>query len=153
MAELLHLGFTQSVHDPCLLLKSGMCIALYVDNAGIAATQKEDVDKLVANLHDHGFELTQEGSFSKFLSIKFEYSNNSKTLTMTQKGLILNIITTAKMEDCNPNWTPPLSQALGIDPDGEPMHEEWNYHSIVGILILLYLSANMRRQPSHLFWS
>jgi hypothetical protein len=47
MAELLRLGFTQSVHDPCLLFKSGMCIVLYVNDTGIAATQKEDVDKLV----------------------------------------------------------------------------------------------------------
>jgi hypothetical protein len=108
----------------------------------ISLTQKEDVDKLVANLRDHGFELTQEGSFSEFLGIKFEYSNNGKTLTMTQKRLIQKIFKTAKMEDCNPNWTPASSQALGIDPDGEPMHEEWNYHSIVDML--LYLSTNTR---------
>jgi hypothetical protein len=96
----------------------------------------------VANLRDHRFELTQEGSFSEFLGIKFEYSNNGKTLTMTQKGFIQKIIKTAKMEDCNPNRTPASSQALGINPDGKPMHEEWNYRSIVGML--LYLSINTR---------
>ena len=142
MAEMLRLGFVQSVHDPCLLFKSGMCIVLYVDDAGISAAKKEDVDKLVSDLRSHGFELTQEGDFSEFLGIKFEYSNDGKTLTMTQKGLIQKVIKAAHMEDCNPNWTPASSQALGIDPDGAVMHEEWNYRSIVGML--LYLSTNTR---------
>ena len=46
------------------------------------------------------------------------------------------------MEDCNPNWTPASQLALGIDPDGAPMSETWNYPSIVGML--LYLSTNTR---------
>jgi hypothetical protein len=47
------------------------------------------------------------------------------------------------MDDCNPNWTPALSAALGSDPDG-PLYDqsEWNYASIVGML--LYLSTNTR---------
>jgi hypothetical protein len=61
---------------------------------------------------------------------------------MTQKGLIEKIIKATKMEDCNPNWTPASTQALGIDPDGEPIAEEWNYRSIVGMM--LYLSTNTR---------
>ena len=46
------------------------------------------------------------------------------------------------MEDCNLNWTPAIQQTLGIDPDGEPMQEDWSYPSIVGML--LYLSTNTR---------
>jgi hypothetical protein len=46
------------------------------------------------------------------------------------------------MEDCNPNWTPASTNALGIDQDGPPMKEKWSYPSIVGML--LYLSTNTR---------
>jgi hypothetical protein len=46
------------------------------------------------------------------------------------------------MEDCNPNYVPASVQALGSDPDGEPMTESWSYPSIVGML--LYLSTNTR---------
>ncbi|KAI2492952.1 hypothetical protein MHU86_21591 [Fragilaria crotonensis] len=35
-----------------------------------------------------------------------------------------------------------MQACLGIDPDGEPMDEFWNYRSIVGML--LYLSTNTR---------
>ncbi|KAI2500885.1 hypothetical protein MHU86_13605 [Fragilaria crotonensis] len=46
------------------------------------------------------------------------------------------------LQDCNPNHFPALQACLRIDPDGEPMDEFWNYHSIVGML--LYLSTNTR---------
>lgn len=46
------------------------------------------------------------------------------------------------MENCNPNWVPAAKEALGIDPEGEPMEEDWSYPSVVGML--LYLSTNTR---------
>jgi hypothetical protein len=61
---------------------------------------------------------------------------------MTQTGLIKRIITTTKMENCNSNWVPAAKEALGIDPEGEPMEEDWSYPSIIGML--LYLSTNTR---------
>ncbi|CAJ1944914.1 unnamed protein product [Cylindrotheca closterium] len=45
------------------------------------------------------------------------------------------------MTDCNPNRIP-ATGPLGKDPDGEPMNEEWNYRSIVGML--MYLSTKTR---------
>ena len=38
------------------------------------------------------------------------------------------IIAAAKMEDCNPNWTPTKSTPLGADTDGKDYeHSEWKY--------------------------
>ncbi|KAI2493816.1 hypothetical protein MHU86_20697 [Fragilaria crotonensis] len=71
--------------------------------------------------------------------VKDEVSN---TVTLTQKGLIQKIIKATGLQDCNPNHTPAMQACLGIDPDGEPMDEFWNYRSIVGML--LYLSTNTR---------
>jgi transposase InsO family protein len=134
-------GFTVSKLDPCLLLKKDMMLVVYVDDVGIAAKRKEDVDAMIVRLRKKGFELTREGSFSEFLGIKFEKLDNG-SVNMTQKGLINKIIETAGMSDCNPNWTPASTTPLGSDPDGEPMDEPWNYRSIIGML--LYLTTNTR---------
>jgi hypothetical protein len=61
---------------------------------------------------------------------------------MTQMGLIKKIIATTKIENYNPNWVPATKEALGIDPEGEPMEETWSYPSI--IRMLLYLLTNTR---------
>jgi hypothetical protein len=135
-------GFVPSKYDPCLLLKEDMMLVIYVDDVGIAAKHKKDVDSLVQRLEDQGFKLTREGTFSEFLGIKFEKNSDDNSINMTQKGLIKKIIDTAGMNDCNPNWTPASTTPLGIDPDGEPMDEEWSYRSIVGML--LYLTTNTR---------
>ena len=135
-------GFVPSKYDPCLLLKADMMLVIYVDDVGIAAKYQKDVDSLVQRLMDQGFKLTREGTFSEFLGIKFDKNLQDNSITMTQKGLIKKIIATAGMNDCNPNWTPASTTPLGIDPDGEPMDEEWSYRSIVGML--LYLTTNTR---------
>jgi hypothetical protein len=89
-----------------------------------------------------GLEFTCEGTFTDFLGIKFVKDEVTNTVTLTQKGLIQKIIKATGLQDCNPNHTPALQACLGIDPDGEPMDEFWNYRSIVGML--LYLSTNTR---------
>ena len=67
----------------------------------------------------------------------------ANTITLTQKGLLIQIIIAPTgMEDYNPNWVPTSMVALGIDPDGAPMNKTWSYSSIVGML--LYLSTNTR---------
>jgi predicted RNA binding protein YcfA (HicA-like mRNA interferase family) len=133
-------GFVVSKYDSCLLFKKDMMLVVYVDDVGIAAKRAKDVNTLIERLTMQGFQLTREGSFSEFLGIKFETNPVDGSVNMTQKGLIKKIIETAGMSDCNPNWTPASTTPLGIDPDGEPMNESWNYRSVVGML--LYLTTN-----------
>jgi hypothetical protein len=135
-------GFVVSKFDSCLLFKKDMMLVVYVDDVGISAKRKQDVDEMVERLRKKGFELTREGTFSEFLGIKFEKNSDDGSINMTQKGLINKIIETAGMTDCNPNWTPASTTPLGTDPDGEPMDELWNYRSIIGML--LYLTTNTR---------
>lgn len=110
------------------------------DDVGVAALTSELIDQFVADLTARGFELTREGSFSEYLGIKFVTDKDTGTITLTQKGLIKKIIEATGLTHCNPNRTP--AAALGIDPEGEPYQETWNYPSIVGML--LYLSTNTR---------
>ena len=135
-------GFIASKYDSCLLIKPNMLIVLYVDDAGVCAKNEHDIDELICRLTKCGFELTHKGSFSEFLGIKFVHDKETGAITAMQHGLIKKILAATSMEDCNPNWVPATPTALGIDPDGEPMDEEWSYPSIIGML--LYLSTNTR---------
>jgi Reverse transcriptase (RNA-dependent DNA polymerase) len=132
------LGFVQSKLDRCLLMKKDMMMIVFVDDCGIAYKNKSDFDKLIADLRELDFELTEEGSFTSFLVIKFNRTNNN--ITMTQTGLIDRVADATGLSDCNRNHTPTTQEALGSDLEGLPMKDKWNYRSIIGML--LYLSTN-----------
>ena len=141
---LLKQGLKQSIFDPCFLFRPPtIMIVLYVDDLGIAFSNKKDLEKLLQeDLTDLGLEFTREGTFTDFLGIKFVKDEVNNTVTLTQKGLIKKLITATGMQDCNPNYTPAVQLSLGTDHDGEPMDEFWSYRSIVGML--LYPSTNTR---------
>ena len=134
------LGFKKSPFDPCLLYKEDMMVVLYVDDAGISFKNESDIDPLIKSLEAKGFSLTKEGSFEEFLGIKFEQTDGK--IKLTQRGLIDKIARTTGLENCRPNRMPQSVTALGSDPDGKPMQEDWSYPSVVGML--LYLSCNSR---------
>jgi Reverse transcriptase (RNA-dependent DNA polymerase) len=95
------LSFVQSKLDPCLLLKKDMMMIVFVDDCGIAYKNRSEFNKLLKDLKELCFKLTQEGSFIKFLGIKFD--RTGKNITMTLQGLIDRIVAATGMEDCNPN--------------------------------------------------
>jgi hypothetical protein len=136
------LGFKSCSSDPNLLYRDGMFLIVYVDDVGIAARNSMDIDKFIANLRAMGFELTTEGNFCEFLGIKFEQNDEEGTFTLTQPGLIKRIIEATKLEDCKHYHTPTTLDALGSDPEGPEFSEEWDYRSVIGML--LYLSNNTR---------
>jgi hypothetical protein len=117
-----------------------LLLMLYVDDAGLAAPHTHFVDSFVSQLVSRRFKFMCSGTFSEYLGIKFDENKDNGTTTMMQKGLIEKIINATGMQDCNHNWTPALTLALGIHPDGPPMKEQWSYPSIVGML--LYLLTN-----------
>ena len=80
-----------------------MRLVVYVDDVGIPAKLKKNVDDLVEGRRKKGFELTREGTSAEFIGIKFEKNLDDGSINMTQKGLINKIIETARMTGCNPN--------------------------------------------------
>ena len=131
----------QSKIDPCLMMKGDIFLVFFCDDAGVAAKSEQDINDLIQALKEKGFEPTREESFSEFLGIKYDELSDG-SVSMTQKGLIEKIIAATIMEGCNPKHTPALKAALGLDPEGEPMDDDWSYLSVVGML--LYLSTNTR---------
>ena len=65
-----------------------------------------------------------------------------QTVTMTQPGLIKKILTTTRLERCNPNRVPSAQAGLGADPNGPPSKEPLSYSSVVGMS--LYMATNTR---------
>jgi hypothetical protein len=135
-------GFTACKNEPCLLTRPGMMLVVYVDDAGIAARSEQEIDSFIESMRKRGFELNKEGTFNEFLGIKLERSDDRKTVTLTQQGLIQKILKATNMTDCTPSEVPTSQLPLGSDEDGDPMKESWGYNSIVGML--LYLTTNTR---------
>jgi hypothetical protein len=99
------LGLEQSKYDACLWFGKELVLVQYVDDCGIGAPNMKIIDKFVADLRQKGFKLTQEGSFTEFLGIKFDRLPDG-SFELTQKGLITKILKATNMEDCNPNSLP-----------------------------------------------
>jgi hypothetical protein len=142
----LKLGFQQSKHDKCLFFKHKIMVVAYVDDCGIGSESEEQITELIDGLRGLGFNLTREGNFEEFLGIKIDRTewDAHGRIHMTQQGLIQKTISYVGMQDCNPNWTPAASVALGANPDDES-HEsnfDWNYATAVGML--QYLAINTR---------
>jgi hypothetical protein len=138
---LLKLGFKQSKHDQCLLFCNDLFLVLFVDDIGLAYSSQELLCTFIQRLKDEGFTLTMEESFNEYLGVKYEKQEDG-SIAMTQDGLIQKIIEATGMQKCNPNRVPASREALGMNPEGEPMTDAWNYRSVVGML--LYLTTNTR---------
>ena len=82
-----------------------------------------------------------DGEVNDFLGIRIE-KLGEKQFNLTQTGLINKILSHSKMESCKPVSTPATTTPLGQDIDGKPFSEDWEYASIVGML--MYLGQNTR---------
>ena len=94
--------------------------------------------------------MTNEGkvAVADCMGIWFDGSVKLK-FTLTQTGLIEKILKTTGMEDCNGNEHSPASQTpIGTDRDSVSFDEQWDYASVIGML--LYLSSNSRYDISGL---
>jgi hypothetical protein len=146
-AGLLERGFQQSDHDPCLFMKKDMICVVYVDDTIITGPDSVAIDKEIVGLgvskdeQCHKFELRDEGEVGDFLGIRIEKAGPKK-FHLTQTGLINKVLKEVDMENCNTVNTPALTTPLGIDKLDEPFNEDWDYASIVGML--MYLANNSR---------
>jgi hypothetical protein len=84
----------------------------------------------------------KEGTFSEFLGIQYSSDDQGNVHLSQEEGLSEKIHAVTGLEGANPNKLPAKREPLGIDPDGEPFDEAWNYPSVVDMRF--YLSTNTR---------
>ena len=56
---------------------------------------------------------------------------------LLQLGLTEKVLRTVGLDGCNPGLTPAKESPLTTDLDGEPFDEDWEYASVVGMLMYL----------------
>ena len=133
-------GFTQSKIDPCMFYKKDMVVLCYVDDCLFFCPDKARIATMVDGLKADKFDISVEADVSAFLGIEVLVEDNQ--VTLKQPGLTQRVLEAAGMLDCNVKHTPASPTPLGTNADGEPFHEEWEYASVVGML--MYLCSNTR---------
>jgi hypothetical protein len=134
-------GFVKSAHDDCLFTNGETIVLFWVDDCIFYSKKSSTIDKVILSLKDE-FLLEKEEDMAGFLGIQIVRDAENHTITMTQTGLIDRILVAMEMESCNMKYTLAEKDPLCKDTDGAPCCENWDYRSIVGML--LYLAGSTR---------
>ena len=135
------IGFTQSKCDPCLFIRRGVVCLVYVDDCLLFGKEQNELDKMVQDLKDAEMDLTVEDDVAGFLGVLIQ-RNDDGTVTLLQEGLTQRIIDALGLKHCNGTKTPAPKAPLPRDVDGIPFAGDFNYASVVGML--MYLSGHSR---------
>ncbi len=127
-----HVGVTQSSCDPCLFLKGDVTCLVYVDDCLFFAKDKDMITKTIEDLQEANMDL---------LGVLMT-KNEDGSVTLTQTGLISRILLALGLTNSNGTRTPAPKAPLPRDVDGEPFSEDYNYASVVGMM--MYLACNSR---------
>ena len=118
------------------------CICLtYVDDILVFARNDDIIEKLMTDLRSAGASIKKENDVAGFLGVDIK-REESGAISMTQTGLIDRIISSLGLDEANTKETPAKLGTLPKDSKGSPCNSEFNYASIVGML--LYLEGHTR---------
>ena len=137
-------GMPQSKLDPCLFVGEKVICVCFVDDLLFWARDAEDIHKLAIRLREQGVDLEQEDDAAGFLGVRLERNNETNLLEMKQTGLIERIIEALGLDvgTVNGKATPAEGRPLVKDENGLDAKREFNYASVVGML--LYLAGHSR---------
>ncbi len=139
------LNLKQCSKDSCLYFGDGIAVSLYVDDKFVIADDQKKIDNLLAELKKVGLPVTDEGTISQYLGIQVK--RNGDSFLLTQTPLIDKISSTVgfspdRVSKDDRKVPAKAGEALGSDPDGDPFTENWDYRSVIGML--LFISNNTR---------
>ena len=106
------------------------------------AENKKRIDEIILSMKNE-FLLEREEDLARFLDIQIERNKQNNKITLTQTGLTDRILETMDMKDWNLKYTPADKDPLRKDLDREPCCEEWDYRSIVGMMLYLAESSQL----------
>ena len=139
-------GYTKSNHDDCLFTNGKIMVLFWVDDCIFYSADDESINATISSLKEE-FLLEREEDMAGFLGLKITRDIKKGTVTLLQTGLIDKVLAATQLEECNPKYTPADKIPLDKDLDGDPCCEEWDYRSIVGML--LYLAGSTRPDISY----
>ena len=135
-------GLKQSTLDPCLFVGDKVICVIHVDDSLFWAKCEKDIAEVTERLRGEGVQLQPEDDTAGFLGIDLRGDPETGFIEMTQTGLIDRVIRALGLNlgNITLKWTPASREPLVKDLNGPPATGEFNYASVVGML--LYLSGN-----------
>ena len=129
--------------DPCLFASDKVIAVAYVDDLLFWAKDEADIVALTEKLRAKGLLLEPEDDAAGFLGVRLHKHADGR-IEMKQTGLIDRVIEAIGLDVkfATKKMTPATGVPLIKDEDGEPMDGDFNYASVVGML--LYLSGHTR---------
>jgi hypothetical protein len=141
--ELQGLGFVASVSDPCMFVHPDMVVLVYCDDCLLFGKDQRKIDAMIAKMRlKFPGGITVEDSVFAFLGVELSQDPKTRKIKLCQSGLTKKILTTTKMTNSHAKRTPAKADTLGSDKFGEDCSEDWDYASVVGML--MYLCSNSR---------
>ena len=145
------LGFTRLKSDPSVYVYSKdsvrLIIPIFIDDITIAATSKAAIAQTVSDLQKH-FKLRDLGPTSYLLGIEITRDRPNRTLSLSQRQYIINMLDRFGFSDCNPVSTPmEPGLRLSADQSAQTAQErsemsQLPYINAVGAL--MYLATSTR---------
>jgi hypothetical protein len=121
------LGFKRLQSDASIYIYTSdagtrLVIPVFVDDLTIISPSKVDIDHVKAQLRDV-FKLRDLGPISFLLGVQIDYDRNARTIALSQKQYILDILERAGMSDCHP-VTRPMDSGSKLSKEMEPQTKE-----------------------------
>ena len=136
-------GYNQSTADPCMYQKSEnrdgkqclMLIALYVDDIVLATNDTTMLNKEKNQLMKR-FEIEDQGEMHHCLGMCIKKDRSTKTMHISQKAYLENILKRFNMSNCKPVSTPmEVGKKYEKLKDGEQTTDLREYQCIIGSLM------------------
>ena len=134
-------GFKQSQVDPGIYIMyvndKIYILALYVDDAICVGRSLEFINKFKADFAE-AFDIEDLGPVSWLLGCSIRRDRQARTLCVSQKQYIIDILETFGMSDCNPVATPMSAKPTIDDKLDEPLDTKvYKFAKLVGKLMYL----------------
>ena len=134
-------GFKQSQVDPGIYIMYHddqiYILALYVDDAICVGRRLKFINKFKADFAE-AFDIEDLGPVAWLLGCSVQRDRQTRTLTISQKQYIVDILETFGMTDCKPVTTPMSAKPTLDDNLDEPLDTKlYKYAQLVGKLMYL----------------
>jgi hypothetical protein len=106
-----------------------------MDDTLFFSPKQEYIDEVIHCLqHEQGMDLEVEQDVARFLGVHLECSSLDGSVTLTQTGLIKQIIDSLGVGNDPIKVTPAKRELLVLDQDGNPPNATYSYASVIGMI-------------------